>query len=160
MPASCAQCGACCDPVLFDDDTYRTLRTWTSEALRDAADPATEAGWAHWREHGWDDSRELAVAWFRPDGTGRANADFVTAHWHALGDGEYRCDAFDPATRLCGAHDARPPVCRGFPWYSDGPTPEGAAGLTGIPQCSFLADVPPGDRPEGSRPLIPITVLH
>jgi Fe-S-cluster containining protein len=27
----------------------------------------------------------------------------------------YRCDRFDDETRLCLAHDERPPICRAYP---------------------------------------------
>jgi len=27
----------------------------------------------------------------------------------------YQCDRFDPASRLCTAHDDRPPICRAYP---------------------------------------------
>lgn len=88
---------------------------------------------------------------------------FAAKHWHRRGDVDedgwvaYDCDHFDTETRLCTAGEDRPPVCRYYPWYLDGPTPGRAAGLH--PQCSYLLDVPPADRPEGSYPLIPVEVL-
>jgi Fe-S-cluster containining protein len=27
----------------------------------------------------------------------------------------YQCDRFDPQSRLCTAHDDRPPICRAYP---------------------------------------------
>jgi Fe-S-cluster containining protein len=27
----------------------------------------------------------------------------------------YQCDRFDPTTRLCTAHEERPPICRAYP---------------------------------------------
>jgi Fe-S-cluster containining protein len=89
---------------------------------------------------------------------------FAAEHWHQRGepDGDgwvrYDCDQFDPDTRLCAAGDGRPPVCRYYPWYIDGPTAERAGGLH--PQCSYLLDVAPAGRPEGARPLIPIEVVR
>ena len=50
---------------------------------------------------------------------------------------EVRCDAFDPATRLCTAREQRPPICSRFPWYDK--TPDQERELPG--GCSFNADV-------------------
>lgn len=70
---------------------------------------------------------------------------FVREHWHVIRSKdtdagprwESRCDRFDPKTRLCTAHDERPPICSGFPWYG------GQRGLMPMdPGCSFNADVP------------------
>jgi Fe-S-cluster containining protein len=45
---------------------------------------------------------------------------FAAAHWSPTGeraDGmhAYSCDRFDRASRLCTAHDERPPICRAYP---------------------------------------------
>lgn len=160
MTAGCARCGNCCDPVHFDRETWEALGKWTGPALKGVADPATADGWAIWqKDEAWKDARqEDAVRRYRAGGIWRQNAEFITAHWTPIDDRTFRCDAFDPAARLCTAHDARPPVCRDFPWY--GQDPEEKAGEVRLdPQCSYLADLPPGKRPEGSRPLIPLTVL-
>src|SRR5436189_20274 len=43
---------------------------------------------------------------------------FAAAHWTATGDvtadgmHAYECDRFDAESRLCTAHDERPPICR------------------------------------------------
>jgi Fe-S-cluster containining protein len=98
------------------------------------------------------------------DGIG-ADEAFIAQHRHPVtawrsDDGEdkldLRCDAFDPVTRLCAARESRPPVCRGYPWYGDDPATSGRAGAL-YPECSYLADVSPSLRPEGARPLIPLT---
>ncbi len=88
----------------------------------------------------------------------RASDAFMRQHWHRL-DGydnpRYSCDQFDTETRLCTAHDERPPVCRGFPWYGRPPEDEGrqpvAASLS--PRCSFNADVP-------GRAMLPIVEVR
>lgn len=49
----------------------------------------------------------------------------------------YRCDWYDPDTRECRAHDQRPPICSGFPWYGDRPDPLKAM----PPECGYLVDV-------------------
>lgn len=153
-------CSACCDPVPFSAGEHETVTTWSAAAMEAAGtpDPRTDDGWAWWLEHGWDDAeRDKAIWRTDPAGSWRQDADFIAAHWTPDGDDGCKCDVFDPATGLCGAHDARPPVCRNYPWYGDEPDAERAACLP--PQCSYLAEVPPGDRPQGSRPLIPLTVL-
>lgn len=156
MSVGCARCGECCEDIYLFASI--DLKPWTTEALNGVPDPATDEGWAHWREHGWsDDQRPLAMRRWNPDGSMRADADFITAHWHPAGDDRWSCDAFDPQTRLCTAHENRPPVCRQYPWYGSEPDTEHAERL-GL-QCSYLADLPPGQRPEGARPLIPLTVV-
>jgi Fe-S-cluster containining protein len=53
--------------------------------------------------------------------TGAADLVFAAAHWRATGeqtvDGmhAYACDRFDPVSRLCTAHDERPPICHAYP---------------------------------------------
>lgn len=64
------------------------------------------------------------------------------------------CEHYDPAHQMCRAYDRRPPVCSGFPWYRREPGDGGAE-----PRCSYWLDVAPAARPEGYRPLIPLTVL-
>lgn len=95
---------------------------------------------------------------------------FAIAHWTAyegpeteksaeVNDGhrDFRCDMFNPVTRLCEAHDDRPPVCRIYPHE---PEARGGALITrGLyNRCSYWLDVPAAERPEGIRPLIPLTV--
>lgn len=76
-----------------------------------------------------------------------ATAVFAIEHWKVVGvetdalglvtHNIYACEAFDPVTRLCTAHEARPPVCSGFPWYGKEPY----LSKTLHPRCSFNADV-------------------
>jgi Fe-S-cluster containining protein len=103
----------------------------------------------------------------------RSEEDFIwiLTHWEPVGlgkrwlasdgkwyqDYKYRCKSYDPVHALCTAHDDRPPVCRHYPWYSQGPTRAKARKMGG--QCSYLLDVPPANRPAGSHPLIPITAV-
>jgi Fe-S-cluster containining protein len=131
VTAGCARCGSCCDPVIIETDIV------------------------------------LRCAWqARSQERPSANALFITQHWHPieawrdLKDGvsvtSARCDMFDPATRLCTAHESRPPICSRFPWYGDQPGADRAAPLPR--HCSFLADVPPDQRPSGARPLLPLAM--
>jgi Fe-S-cluster containining protein len=159
----CAACGACCDPVIISDRTSALLEGWSTQSVRNAPDPADDAGWAWWRGRGWpDDQRENVIAAYDPDGDLRADADFAATHWTVLdraahplfGDNfaRIRCDAFDAESRRCTAHQDRPPVCRGYPWFG-APSARRAAGLPR--QCSYLLDLPVADRPAGARPLTP-----
>lgn len=68
-----------------------------------------------WYPFGPADVRQSAATTEAPD------LVFAAAHWRATGqrtpDGlyAYTCDRFDPLTRLCTAHDERPPICRRYP---------------------------------------------
>jgi len=131
VTAGCARCGHCCSPVVLDADVY--------------------AGCCQRARSG-----------------GQIDHDdrFITQHWHPQGaftEGsetllELRCDAFDSVTRLCAARDDRPPVCQDYPWYGEDPVASGR-GPRLYGECSYLADVPPAQRPEGARPLIPLAVI-
>lgn len=97
---------------------------------------------------------------FDGDPRSREDVDFMLEHWTPV-EGRtdrYSCDQFDAQARMCRAQQAKPPVCRDYPWYLAEPAPERAAALP--PQCSYLLDVPPDLRPDGARPLIPIEVIH
>lgn len=133
MGLGCARCGSCCNPAFLAPD---------EAAKVDKARDYLAAGGEH----------EFTVD----------SIPFILDHWHELGRDEdgvrYECDQYDPATRSCTAHENRPQVCRGFPWYGDDPSPERAATLAR--GCSFLFEVPPTERGAHARPLIPITVKH
>ena len=131
MTAGCARCGSCCDPVIIEADVFFLCG-------------------------------ELARSQEFP----HHNHRFIAQHWHPVSgwkaeDGteclSVRCDMFDPERRACTAYNDRPPVCSDYPWYGDKPNAERAASLP--VECSYLADVAPADRPEGSRPLIPLSVI-
>jgi len=111
----CNRCGECCENMPLNL-TKRQLRAVLAEASGDAGDAA---------------QRDL-----------EENARFILGHWHRSGGGgtrtRYSCDAFDPASRLCTAHDERPPICRGFPWYD---RPPGTRKVRLPASCSFNADV-------------------
>lgn len=111
-------------------------------------------------------SAELGVS---DDADGR----FAREHWRPVGQSMLtghvlvECDRFDPDTKLCTAHEDRPPICRGFPFY--GRPPNLAAlgsgqvldrdhGRTDL-GCSYLLDLPAEWRPPGVKPLIPLEVI-
>jgi Fe-S-cluster containining protein len=163
----CAGCGDCCEEIYLSV-SVESLQRWTTAALGNVPDPATDEGWAWWKteprpersDRVWhDDLRPDAIAQYAVDGDRRLNADFLTEHWHRIdGLDNYSCDAFDPVHRRCTAYEERPPVCAGYPWYDRGPN-AGTITKTGS-RCSYLLDLPPAQRPEGARPLIPIEVLR
>jgi Fe-S-cluster containining protein len=106
----CSACGDCCDPVWF---------------------PLPPA-----------EIRQGAEVARRPDDA--ANLRFARDAWTWTGEVDdlagwaYRCAMFDEATRRCTAHETRPPVCRGYPWFDDVPR----RGLPLLPtRCSHWADV-------------------
>jgi Fe-S-cluster containining protein len=157
VTAGCARCGNCCENIVCD--SYDSAVKWAADALEGVPDPGTDEGWAYWREHGCggdDQPQDLAVRKFAEGGRTRADGDFLAAHWRTEDGEHYACDQFDPVTRECKAHESRPPVCRDYPWYGD--EPSAARGPNMGLQCSYLADLPPAERPEGARPLIPLMV--
>lgn len=121
----CAACGDCCEnitiasPAIVDD-------------LAGAPDPRTE--WEAYVAMGWsEDRRQLCIEnWL--------SVQLIGDHWREQGEDSggrmrYRCDLLDPETRLCTAHEDRPPICRGYPWYSEGWT---LARVNDTPKrCSF-----------------------
>lgn len=105
----CSRCGDCCDPV--------------------------------WYPLGAADIRQSAST--AAGGPSAADLAFAAAHWRPTGERRddlhgYACDHFDAVSRLCTAHDERPPICRGYPWY-DGPPRRGLPLLPA--RCSFRADL-------------------
>jgi Fe-S-cluster containining protein len=128
---ACAGCGDCCESIVL------SISPWEIDALAEE--------------------------------TGGEDPIFIRAHWTPTGETrdaagnpgyEYVCRRLDPETRRCTAHDDRPHVCRGYPWYDD-PSPEGKVARAPFlhRRCSHLIDVPAADRPAGSRPLLPLTVV-
>lgn len=135
MSLGCARCGDCCDPVHLAVDQ------------RDLVD--------RWREYVADGGQQPQAG---------SDIAFILAHWTELEHKDigttYRCAFFDPDTRMCTAHDQRPPVCRDFPFYDQPGNPQNLESRADGPWCSYWLDVPPADRPADARPLIPIEVLR
>lgn len=154
LTAGCARCGECCEKIWLNADPRR----WSAKALEGIPDPRTEDGWAYWLEHGHKDAdRDQVLANYDPAGHKRADADFTAAHFAEHCDGHWTCDAYDPEHGECTAHEDRPPLCQGFPWYDEPPSAERAEHVHR--ECSYLADLPPADRGADARPLIPLTVI-
>ncbi len=82
----------------------------------------------------------------------RENARWFRDHFTVDGvdlDGHVRatCDAYDPDSRLCTAHDARPPICRRFPHYDNDDRPDPDLHLPA--GCSYRWELDPGDPGRG-----------
>jgi len=130
LSLGCARCGACCDPVALDFSVWQ----W---AVTDARTHASEDFAS--AEHRAD--RMFIAASLRP----------VSAEGGVI---YLACRFYDREHMACRAYEDRPPMCSGYPWYGRDPEP-----YRGYGQCSYQLDLPPSQRPEGSRPLIPLTVV-
>jgi Fe-S-cluster containining protein len=141
VTAGCAGCGSCCAPVVISFDQWARI----GESVR-ALDPA--------QIH-----PDSAERWYEQV--------FITAHMRPVGaeNGKVflECGFYDREHRACRAYDQRPAMCRNYPWY--GAEPDAVTAMANMwisdaaPCCSYVADLPPSDRPPGARPLIPLTVL-
>ncbi|HUX71232.1 MAG TPA: YkgJ family cysteine cluster protein, partial [Cellulomonadaceae bacterium] len=136
-------CGNCCDPVTIDADAIDPWRDWLD----------------YWRAGGVEDVTDSDGD--PADPTYRFIAEHMTEISNEDGVVSFACSFFDKVTRQCGAYDQRPPMCSNYPWYGDEPADRIAKNpYQCVDGCSFLLDVPPGARPEGSRPFIPLTVVR
>lgn len=104
-------------------------------------------------EQSWDEVQQMA-ALTRVLGI-PSDHQFVAAHWRPLSRDEamarnafyttrlspdahlYTCDRLGD-DGLCTAHDERPLVCRGYPWYDQPPRVVPLADA----ECGYLPDVP------------------
>jgi Fe-S-cluster containining protein len=136
MSLGCAGCGDCCNPVKVDFDQW--ARIVADVRAHDPAEVSFDG--PAMREY-WKDSIFLAGT-CRPVGAGNG---FIFLE----------CANYDTVHQSCRAYEQRTRICRGFPWY--GREPDGQALNVADSRCSYLLDVPPSQRPEGVRPLIPIT---
>lgn len=123
-------CGRCCSPVTLPyryaaltsaqrDQIEPENRDWIEEHLTEISP----------RRTGLDEVRDYMKSGIT-DGLFGGRYFQIVSHF-------YRCDWYDPDTRECKAHDQRPPICSGYPWYGDAPDSTKAI----PPQCGFLTDV-------------------
>lgn len=121
----CSRCGDCCDPVILTFDPQQRAAEKLSELLF-VAPPWVWHQYEFLRDH-WRTIDTVEVV---------EGDDTVTVY-------RVECDQFDRESRTCGAHDTRPQVCSGFPWYGREPDDDlcepSRASLS--PRCSFNADV-------------------
>lgn len=110
----CNKCGDCCETIHFP----------SMERVAEIAEFAKHEG-----PKNWEETLDNNVI----------DALFILENWKLNDDGiTYHCLAFDEENRLCSAHNDRPPVCRGFPWYGKEPWIEAIKGYT---NCSFWEDL-------------------
>lgn len=128
MSADCNGCGACCDPV---------VNTVSPAELYDGTVDRSDHVYAVWmRKHLTPLPRRditKLVPWFQGGGWSQG---IIQGEARVLPSFAWRCDLFDPVARRCTDYDNRPPVCRDYPWYGDGPDPQKAL----PPTCSYRAD--------------------
>lgn len=130
----CSRCGDCCERIWLAEDAL-----WRIAERAPLSREDVNSDVEYWMARG-DEAAALRV---------RANhldASFIARHWTVVEEAEggayHSCDRFDRETRLCTAHDERPPICQGYPWY--GHDPQSVVDERGIflsPRCSFLEDV-------------------
>jgi Fe-S-cluster containining protein len=129
----CAGCGDCCNPVKIEFATWANAvgqaRAYQPDEI-DLSDPEDRSNWA---------DCVFVAASLRP----------VGAEGHQV---YLKCANYDSDHQSCRAYGKRPPLCRRFPWYDREPD----GGIVDL-RCSYLLDIAPDQRPEGARPLIPIT---
>lgn len=147
----CAGCGSCCEVVWtqFDPTRLAEMVANTDRRRRDgaalvAADIDVDFYAAHFRP-------------LRPDeaGDGSVGADAAAEH----GLTPWACDAFDRESRLCTAHETRPSMCSGYPWYLGWPwgNTEPDHERAFLPdRCSHRWDVPVEHRGELVGRLLPL----
>ena len=110
----CSCCGACCEHIWLN-----TTKKHLSEQL--AVSRVIIRKTAAWKRCATD-------------------AQFILKHWHrkvGAGKGIWWCDQFNPDTRLCDAHESRPPICSEYPWY--GKRPNILANMW--ERCSYRVDI-------------------
>lgn len=121
---TCAKCGDCCEAIYIG-----TTKTAVTQAQRGSEDEVFIR--KHWRRIS---RREAALR------------RGVTATHGPY----YVCLKFDRTTRLCTAHDERPPACRNYPWYGNEPR---IPAIAAYKRCSFWHDIPRSDWPDDVIPL-------
>lgn len=108
-----------------------------------------------WMYSGFDPERETENT------ADQQTLKFIKENWQLEETAEsgwtrWSCQKWDAGTRLCNAHEERPPICSQYPFYGREPD---AKQITNL-RCSYLLDVKPEARPKGARPLIPVTVVQ
>jgi len=151
---TCGCCGDCCRDIPLSTSKAAFRRKLSHG---DARDDDVWAAWvAGWESQG-DPETPDRESWVRL----QADARFIIEHWHGgrrAPNGTtkgWTCDRFDPETWLCTAYEERPPICSDFPWY-DRPAGHVDGGRWPL-RCTFWADRPAEERPEG---WVPVTFVH
>jgi hypothetical protein len=118
----CNACGACCRVILLAESPEEVAAM--ASVTRVLGIPSDHQFVAeHWRPLGREEAMRR-----NPFYTARLPAD---AHL-------YTCDRLGDDGR-CTAHEERPLVCRGYPWYDAPPKTMPLAD----PECGYAVDLPP-----------------
>lgn len=111
-------CGLCCKSISikFSPDQF-------TEILED---------------HIYDKRKDRGSYWY--------DAEFVLDNWiyhgpDKINGHKYSCAQYDEVTRDCMAHENRPAVCSGYPWYGKENKIEKYSTHLSHNMCSFQADV-------------------
>jgi Fe-S-cluster containining protein len=108
---TCNKCGDCCENIWIDIDFIEKIKTTGL------------------------DRKDLT-----PSKSNWIDFYFIKANWISNGDDTYSCNMFNKETRLCEAHDERPPVCVGYPWYGREPNPDNPP-FEKYKNCAFWEDI-------------------
>jgi Fe-S-cluster containining protein len=120
----CAGCGSCCSnlTISFSPDQIRE-----AVLLLDAADADAAAGEPH---PDYSEQERRNIRWL---------GQLIEKGPRVLGQHAYSCPMLDPISRLCTAHERRPQVCIGFPFYGRSPADDPAEMSDG---CSYQWELP------------------
>lgn len=121
MADLCNQCGACCRVIALDQPPEELHALATLTRILGIPSDAQFAA-AHWRPLTRAEAMER-----NPFYTSRLGPE------HYL----YTCDELAEDGR-CRAHDERPLVCRGYPWYGENPRRMPLAD----PECGYGEELP------------------
>jgi Fe-S-cluster containining protein len=72
----------------------------------------------------------------RTVGKSRKDIQFMHDNFVSGEQGGFTCLKFDRQTRSCTAHNDRPSVCSGFPWYGKEPDKM----VLGYGRCTYITD--------------------
>lgn len=109
---SCNQCGKCCEAIVLNIPMSTILRIAKSKENK-FSDPSYKFCSIHWHEISQTEAFMINPYLKDQERCKKINNAYF-----------YTCDKFGKESRLCMCHDTRPPVCKGYPWYSKDVHPE------------------------------------
>lgn len=120
MQGFCHQCGDCCENIWVDaspDEMLEQLKAISQDV--DAGDEPSR----------WQHNAESYM--------------FILENWQLQNNGRWQCSFFNSQTRKCEAHNLRPPICAGFPFYGRNPQEPGFANTKVLDnKCGYWYDIP------------------
>lgn len=150
----CSRCGDCCEAIPFNrslDYMRERIKAYQDWAFYYSNNPDYEPG-----------ENEPTLEQTKKN---YEDATFIVKHWTRIEKEEavglmpllsdqkkyfYTCNMLDKETRLCTAHDERPPVCRDYPWYDRKPSGKSLVSK----RCGFWYDVDEEERPDNILPIV------